>query len=85
MAGNKNSGRKSSSDEKILISKLDNIINSDEAILRLKELINEGSFRALQLYMHYRFGSPKKQIEISSQNEEQPIFMPTIKFTHRED
>ena len=84
MAGNKNSGRKSSSDEKILISKLDNIINSDEAILRLKELINEGSFRALQLYMHYRFGSPKKQIEIS-QNEEQPIFMPTIKFTHRED
>ena len=84
MSGNRNSGRKSSSDEELLISKLDNIIDSDEAILRLKELINEGSFRALQLYMHYRFGSPKKQIEISSQNEEQPLFMPTIKFTHRE-
>jgi hypothetical protein len=87
MAGNKNSGRKSSSDEELLISKLDNIIDSNEAILKLKELINDGSFRGLQLYLHYRFGSPKKQIEISSQNKEQPIFglLPTINFTHREE
>jgi len=86
MAGNKNSGRKSSSDEELLISKLDNIINSDDVIRKLAKQIEDGSFRAIQLYFSYKWGSPKKIIEVQS-SEEQPIFglLPTINFTHREE
>ena len=86
MAGNKNSGRKSSKDEEILISKLDNIINSDDVIRKLAKQIEDGSFRAIQLYFSYKWGSPKKIIEVQS-SEEQPIFglLPTINFTHREE
>tara|TARA_B100000787_G_C16121771_1_gene263037 strand:- start:434 stop:691 length:258 start_codon:yes stop_codon:yes gene_type:complete len=80
MAGNKNSGRKSSSDEELLISKLDSIINSDDVIRDLAKQINDGNFRAIQLYFSYKWGNPKKIIEVQSL-EEQPIFnIPTINF-----
>ena len=85
MSGNKNSGRLRSSKDALLISKLDNVINSEDAILKLKQFIEDGNFKALQLYLAYRFGSPKRQIEIEAQNPEQPLFdlIPKIVFTHR--
>lgn len=61
-------GRKPKSTELQLISKLDNIINSDDAIRKMKELINEGNFPALKLYMEYRFGKPKEVIENINRN-----------------
>ena len=74
MAGNSSSGRKSRTDEELLVSRLDSIINSEDAIMKLKEMIEKGSFRGLQLYFHYRFGSPKKQIEVSTPAPEMPLF-----------
>jgi len=50
MAGNSSSGRKSRTDEELLVSRLDSIINSEDAIMKLKEMIEKGSFRGLQLY-----------------------------------
>tara|TARA_R110002012_G_scaffold130030_2_gene282477 strand:- start:383 stop:673 length:291 start_codon:yes stop_codon:yes gene_type:complete len=61
-------GRKPKADEIKLIERLDRIINEDEAIEKLKELIQEGNFNALKLYMEYRFGKPKETIENINKN-----------------
>jgi hypothetical protein len=59
MSGNKNSGRLRSSKDALLISKLDNVINSEDAILKLKQFIEDGNFKALQLYLAIVLGVPK--------------------------
>tara|TARA_R110002124_G_scaffold27353_1_gene97597 strand:- start:93 stop:332 length:240 start_codon:yes stop_codon:yes gene_type:complete len=66
-------GRKSKAEEMLLIERLSKHIDQDDAILKLKLLMDEGDFRALQLYMAYMYGKPKetKDITISS---EQPLF-----------
>lgn len=68
--GNKGGGRKTKADELRLIEKLDNIINQDEVINTLKDLIKDGNFNAIKLYMEYRFGKPKEVIENINRNFE---------------
>jgi len=67
-------GRKSKAQEKELIEKLDNIIDKEEVLKKLKELINEGDMRALNLYMGYRYGKPKETKDIHI-NEDVPLFI----------
>ena len=83
MAGNSNSGRPKKSNEQELISKLDNIITVDAAVQKLAQLIDEGNFNALKLYMHYRYGQPQKRIEISTQDKEIPLFNIVYKSTEQ--
>ena len=64
----KGAGRKPKVDELAFIEKLDNIINSDEAIKKLKDLISEDNFPALKLYMEYRFGKPKETVQNINHN-----------------
>ncbi len=67
-------GRKPKQEEKELIEKLDNIIDNEEVIKKLKELIGEGDIRALNLYMGYRYGKPKETKDIHI-NEDVPLFI----------
>ncbi len=62
------SGRKPKIDELAFLDKLDNIIDSDKAIEKLKQLIEDDNFPALKLYMEYRFGKPKETIENINKN-----------------
>ena len=66
-------GRKSKAEEMLLIERLSQHIDQDDAILKLKGLMDSGDFKAIQLYMAYMYGKPKetKDITISS---EQPLF-----------
>ena len=66
-------GRKSKSEELQLIEKLNAHIDSDEAIIKLKEMIDDGDFKALQLYMNYMYGKPRETKEINLIGE-QPLF-----------
>ena len=66
-------GRKSKSEEMHLIESLNKHIDSDEAIIKLKEMIDEGDFKALQLYMNYMYGKPKETKDVTI-NAEQPLF-----------
>jgi len=66
-------GRKSKAEEMLLIERLCQHIDKDEAILKLKELMNDGNFKALQLYMAYMYGKPKETKDITI-NSEQPLF-----------
>lgn len=56
-------GRKPKVAELAFIEKLDNIIDNDEAIKKLKQLIEDDNFPALKLYIEYRYGKPKDVIE----------------------
>lgn len=64
----KNAGRKPKIDELKLIEKLDAIISDVDAIEKLQELISEGNFQALKLYLEYRFGKPKETVENINHN-----------------
>jgi hypothetical protein len=66
-------GRKSKSEEMHLIERLDKHIDNDEAILLLKKKMDEGDFKALQLYMNYYYGKPKETKDVTI-NAEQPLF-----------
>jgi hypothetical protein len=67
--GNKG-GRPPKADELKFLEKLDNIIDSDEAIKKLKQLILDDNFNALKLYLEYRFGKPKETVENINYNIE---------------
>jgi len=66
--GNQNAkghGRPKRSDEQQLIERLDNLIDSDEAINTLGRLVKKGDMRAIQLYFNYRYGKPKETVNAS--------------------
>ena len=71
--GHKTAGRKSKSEEMELVSMLNKHIDKDEAIVKLKLMIDEGDFKAIQLYMNYMYGKPKETKDISITSE-QPLF-----------
>jgi len=63
-----NAGRKRKSEEQNLIERLDDLIEQDEVISQLKELAVSGDFRAIQLYMAYRYGRPvERQITMTQE------------------
>ena len=66
-------GRKSKSEEMHLIERLNKHIDSDDAIKKLKAMIDGGDFKALQLYMNYMYGKPKETKDVTI-NAEQPLF-----------
>ena len=66
-------GRKSKSEEMQLIEMLNKHIDKDDAIKKLKSKIDEGDFKALQMYFNYMYGKPKETKDISI-NTEQPLF-----------
>jgi hypothetical protein len=66
-------GRKPKSEEFKLVEALDKHIDRDDVILKLKEGINNGDFKYLQLYMNYLYGKPKETKDITLTSE-QPLF-----------
>ena len=71
MAGNKNSGRKTKTEEIILIEKLTPL--SDKAFEELRKGIERGEFQFVRLWFQYMYGKPKQIAEISI-SQEQPLF-----------
>jgi len=71
MAGNKNSGRKSKTEEIILIEKLTPL--SDKAFEELQKGIERGEFQFVRLWFQYMYGKPKQIAEVSI-SQVQPLF-----------
>jgi hypothetical protein len=66
--GNKGGGRKSKQNELKVIENLDRLIDSDEVILKLKKLIDEGNFNAIKLYFERRWGKVTEIVENHNSN-----------------
>jgi hypothetical protein len=66
-------GRKAKAEEMQLIERLNEHIDSDEVILKLKGMIDEGDFKALQLYMNYMYGKPRETKDVTVTGD-LPIF-----------
>lgn len=66
-------GRKPKADEIKLIERLDKAIDKDKAMEKLKELVYDGEFKALQLYFNYRYGKPREKMSVTIK-EDIPIF-----------
>ncbi len=66
--GNKG-GRKPKADEQKLIERLDNIIDSDEVIKKMYDMIKQGNYQAVKLYLEYRFGKPKESIDVTTNGD----------------
>ena len=65
--GSKNAagkGRPTKAKELALISVMDNLITQEEAGRILVDLMREGNVKAMELYLKYRYGTPKQQIDI---------------------
>jgi len=60
------SGRKTKSDEIKAVEQLKSIIGDETVVHKLKELIERGDFRAIQLYFNYRYGKPKEDVTVNS-------------------
>lgn len=65
----KGAGRKPKADEVAFIERLDNVIDSDDAIKQMRALILDGNFNAIKLYLEYRFGKPKDSLDITSNGQ----------------
>jgi len=66
------SGRKSKADEINLIEKLSPL--EDAAFLALKEGVERGEFKYVQLFYNYYAGKPKETKDITI-NEDTPLFI----------
>ena len=75
--GNKGGGRKPKADELKLIERLDEVIDKDEALQTLAKMAKK-DFRALQLYLNYRWGKPKEKMDITT--NEESLNIPVIRF-----
>lgn len=64
----KGAGRPPKTDEKKLIERLDNVIDKEEALNTLAKMIKK-DFRALKLYMEYRYGKPKESLDVTSKGQ----------------
>jgi len=73
-------GRKPKDEELKIVERLDNIINQDEAIHKLKELIEKGNLQAIKLYLNYRYGQPRESIDVHQENSDGINFNELIKY-----
>jgi len=62
-------GRKNKADELLLIEQLDKHIDRDVVIQKLRALVDQGDFKAIQLYMNYLYGKPKETREVKIETE----------------
>lgn len=69
-------GRKPKSEEQALIEKLNPL--DELAFKTLKKGITAGNYKFLELYMKYKYGSPKQSMDITSDGE--GFNMPLIQF-----
>jgi len=79
----KGAGRPTKADEQKLIERLDNIIEQDEVITKLKEMVMEGNFQAVKLYLEYRYGKPKESVDLTTNGEN--VGFSKINFLTKED
>ena len=62
-------GRKPKAEKDRLVESLDAVLNHDEVLQHLGKLVQEGDFRAIKLWLEYRYGKPKEHVDHTHREE----------------
>lgn len=66
-------GRPSKKEEFKLIEQLDKHIDQDKVLRVLNQMIDEGEYKAVQLYLQYYYGRPKETKDVTIKGDT-PMF-----------
>ena len=76
-------GRKPKAEKDKLIESLDAVINQEEVLKHLAKLVQQGEFRAIKLWLEYRYGKPTDHIEHThTEDIEMPPWVKTLQIEY---
>ena len=76
-------GRKPKAEKDKLMESLDAVMNQQDVLQQLARLVQEGDFRAIKLWMEYRYGKPTEQVEHTHTEEiELPPWVKTLQIEY---
>lgn len=78
-----NSGRKPKADEIKIIEQMDSVLVPQSVWESLAELVENKDVQAIKLWLSYRYGQPKQNIDIESQGEKITGF--TLEVIHKNE
>lgn len=73
--GNKG-GRKSKADELKLIETMEAVMVSSEVWQAVAKRVREGDTQAMRLWLAYRFGQPRQELQVQDTSEQIQIVLP---------
>ena len=77
------SGRKPKAEKDRLVESLDAVINQEEVLKHLAKLVQQGDFRAIKLWLEYRYGKPKEYVDHTHTEEiELPPWVKTLQIEY---
>ena len=76
-------GRKPKAEKEKLMESLDAVMNQHDVLEQLAKLVQEGDFRAIKLWMEYRYGKPTDHVEHTHTEEiELPPWVKTLQIEY---
>jgi len=76
-------GRKPKAEKDRLVESLDAVIHQEEVLQHLGKLVQEGDFRAIKLWLEYRYGKPTEYVDHTHTEEiELPPWVKTLQIEY---
>ena len=76
-------GRKPKAEKEKLMESLDAVMNQHDVLEQLARLVQQGDFRAIKLWMEYRYGKPTDHVEHTHTEEiELPPWVKTLQIEY---
>jgi len=76
-------GRKPKAEKEKLMESLDAVMNQQDVLEQLARLVQEGDFRAIKLWMEYRYGKPTDHVEHThTEDIELPPWVKTLQIEY---
>ena len=76
-------GRKPKAEKDKLMESLDAVMNQHDVLEQLARLVQQGDFRAIKLWMEYRYGKPTDHVEHThTEDIELPPWVKTLQIEY---
>ena len=76
-------GRKPKAEKEKLMESLDAVMNQQDVLQQLARLVQEGDYRAIKLWMEYRYGKPTEYVDHThTEDIELPPWVKTLQIEY---
>ena len=76
-------GRKPKAEKEKLMESLDAVMNQQDVLQQLARLVQQGDYRAIKLWMEYRYGKPTDHVEHThTEDIELPPWVKTLQIEY---